>query len=78
VLNETALALWELCDGGTTADEMVSAICVLFDADRRVIAADVQRILREFELCHLVESVPDGGAFPRAMTNSGLGVKTWE
>jgi hypothetical protein len=56
-LNATALALWELCDGLTTSEEMVSAICVLFDADRPVIAADVQRALGEFESRHLLEWV---------------------
>lgn len=29
-LNPTALALWELCDGNTTVDEMVTAVCALF------------------------------------------------
>jgi hypothetical protein len=30
-LNATAFALWELCDGRTTLDEMVMAVCQLFD-----------------------------------------------
>jgi hypothetical protein len=57
VLNETASALWELCDGETASDEMVAAICLLFDAGEAVITADVQRTLREFEHHHLVEWV---------------------
>lgn len=55
VLNSTALALWELCDGETTTDEMVLAICQLFDASETVIVADVQGALAEFERHQLVE-----------------------
>lgn len=56
-LNATALALWELCDGATTSEEMVSAICLLFDVEQAVIAADVRRALFEFESRHLLEWV---------------------
>lgn len=45
VLNETALALWQLCDGRTAPDEMVDGACALFDADRAAVAADVRRAL---------------------------------
>jgi len=61
VLNETASALWELCDGATTPQEMVAAICLLFDADEWVIEADVERMLREFESRHLIEWVAADG-----------------
>jgi hypothetical protein len=57
VLNETAAALWELCDGATTSEEMVAAICQLFDAGQPVIAADVERALHEFDRHHLLEWV---------------------
>jgi hypothetical protein len=57
VLNETASALWELCDGDTGSEEMVNAICQLFDADQTVIAADVHRTLHEFAHRHLLEWV---------------------
>jgi len=57
VLNETASALWELCDGETASDEMVAAICLLFDAGEDVIASDVERTLQEFERHHLLEWV---------------------
>ncbi len=46
-LNNTALALWELCDGVTTVDEMVNAIDSFFNADRDVIRHDVEATLRE-------------------------------
>jgi hypothetical protein len=67
VLNATALALWELCDGVTTSEEMVSAICLLFDVDQAVIAADVRRALLEFESRHLLEWVSNAGASTPAM-----------
>jgi hypothetical protein len=40
-LNDTALALWDLCDGTTTLDEMVAAILELFHADPGDVATDV-------------------------------------
>jgi hypothetical protein len=41
LLNETALALWELCDGETTVEEMVMAATGLFDADADRLQRDV-------------------------------------
>lgn len=44
-LNDTAAALWEICDGQTTREEMVAAVCALFDADPAGLAADVDQAL---------------------------------
>jgi hypothetical protein len=41
VLNDTALALWELCDGETTVEEMVVAATGLFDAESPRLERDV-------------------------------------
>jgi hypothetical protein len=41
VLNETALALWELCDGETSVEEMVEAAVGLFDAQQGRLEQDV-------------------------------------
>ena len=41
VLNDTALALWELCDGETTVEEMVVAATGLFDAQGGRLEQDV-------------------------------------
>jgi hypothetical protein len=49
LLNDTALAIWDLCDGENRPDEMIAAICELCRAESDVIAKDVQRILDEFE-----------------------------
>jgi coenzyme PQQ synthesis protein D (PqqD) len=47
LLNETALALWELCDGQTTLGEMVTAITDFFAAEPVVIHRDVEGALQQ-------------------------------
>lgn len=54
-LNDTAAALWELCDGLTTADEMVEAICELSLLGRDAVVGDVLRTLAEFEGVGVIE-----------------------
>jgi hypothetical protein len=49
ILNATALAIWELCDGQTRTGEMVGAICGLSGLPRDVVEEDVGRILGEFQ-----------------------------
>ncbi|HEY7661140.1 MAG TPA: HPr-rel-A system PqqD family peptide chaperone [Actinomycetota bacterium] len=49
LLNETARAIWELCDGATTTAEMVEAICSVTGLPRDVVTEDVERTLTEFE-----------------------------
>jgi VCBS repeat-containing protein len=44
-LNDTATALWELCDGQTSVDEMVLAITTLFDAAAERVRLDVQEAI---------------------------------
>ena len=56
-LNNTALALWELCDGSTAPSEMVQALDQFFDADRDEIDAAVGRILDDLAELGLVEWV---------------------
>jgi PqqD family protein of HPr-rel-A system len=59
LLNETALAIWDLCDGETTAEEMIEAICQLCGMHADIVEEDVDRILAEFEAAGLVVWVPD-------------------
>ncbi|QBR91200.1 PqqD family protein [Nocardioides euryhalodurans] len=47
VLNQTALALWELCDGSTTVTEMVDAVSALFALEPARARADVENALRD-------------------------------
>lgn len=44
-LNDTALALWDLCDGSHSVDEMVAAIVELFHADPDSVRRDVDRAI---------------------------------
>jgi len=62
MVNATALALWELCDGKTRPDEMIEAICVLFDASRETVVRDIERTLAEFGRARLIEWHPSGAA----------------
>jgi hypothetical protein len=55
LLNDTALAIWELCDGNTEPDEMITAICELCDMHHDVVSEDVTRILTEFDKAGLIQ-----------------------
>jgi PqqD family protein of HPr-rel-A system len=54
ILNETALAIWELCDGETRVEEMIEAICELCGMHRDVVVEDVGRILTDFGVTGLI------------------------
>jgi Coenzyme PQQ synthesis protein D (PqqD) len=49
VLNDTAAALWELCDGSTSMEEMVMAICDLSSISPTRARADVEATLARFQ-----------------------------
>jgi hypothetical protein len=53
-LNPTARAVWELCDGTTTIDELVDAIRQVFSVDRAVAVADVTAVVDQLEAAGLV------------------------
>ncbi len=59
ILNSTAVAIWTLCDGHTTPDEMVAAICDLSKLPHEVVEEDVLRILAEFERTNLITWVDE-------------------
>jgi hypothetical protein len=67
-LNATARALWELCDGETSPEEMVEAICAIHDAPRETIEDDVRRTLGAFTDAGALES-PEPG---RASSDEGV------
>lgn len=54
ILNDTALAIWELCDGETEVQEMIVAICNISHLHRDVIQEDVSRVLQELSRNGLV------------------------
>ncbi len=47
LLNPSALAIWELCDGATTGQEMADAIAELTTLDPEAAAADVAAALEQ-------------------------------
>lgn len=57
-LNDTGLALWRVCDGDATVDEIVQAAAQLFAAPRSVIAADVSQAVEDFLARGLLEVEP--------------------
>ena len=50
-LNDTAFALWELCDGSTTVTEMTEAVRELFAGSPDALSEDVRAALQ-----HLLEA----------------------
>jgi len=48
-LNESAAAVWELCDGSTTIDEMVMAICQVTSVRPDQAREDVEMTLAKLE-----------------------------
>jgi hypothetical protein len=53
-LNPTALALWELCDGSTTTEEMVLAVCELFEVGQPRARDEVSRALADMRAVGLL------------------------
>lgn len=54
VLNETARAIWELCDGNTSAEEMAQAIAELTEIELDQAQRDVEQALGQLEALRLV------------------------
>ena len=59
LLNDTALAIWELCDGKTDPEEMIAAIVELSGLENDAVSQDVERILSQFGDAGLVTWGPD-------------------
>jgi hypothetical protein len=54
-LNPTALALWELCDGTTSIEEMVAAVAKLFALPPNRARHDVQTALRKMQAAGAIQ-----------------------
>lgn len=54
LLNATALAIWNLCDGETEPAEMIMAICELSRLHEDVVTEDVARALADLERARLI------------------------
>jgi hypothetical protein len=57
ILNATALAFWELCDGNTSPAEIVDAMCILFDAPPEVVERDVELVVDRMVELGLLEGM---------------------
>jgi hypothetical protein len=55
VLNASALAIWELCDGQTTMDEMAVAIAEVTGLEIEVAATEVAATIEIFRQLGLVD-----------------------
>jgi hypothetical protein len=60
VLNPTARAIWELCDGATTVDEVVDAICQVFAVPPDRAVDDVIKTLDDLAQAGLVDWTGNG------------------
>jgi hypothetical protein len=59
LLNTSAAAVWEHCDGGTTVDDMVRALAAAHPDDEADIGDDVRRTVRKLaELGLVVDGEP--------------------
>jgi hypothetical protein len=67
LLNSSAAAIWERCDGRTTVDDLVRALAVAHRADADDIAEDVQRTVAKLaELGLVAQAGPGTGGSPAA------------
>jgi hypothetical protein len=66
VVNATAAAIWELCDGETEDSEMVSAICHLTGMPMEIVQEDVAQLLAGFAEADLISWVGRNGDAPTA------------
>lgn len=58
LLNQSAKAIWELCDGKTTTSEMSEAISEVTGLDLDMAIADVDETINRLRSLGLVELVP--------------------
>ncbi len=59
MLNSSAAAIWELCDGTTTLDDMMRELAERHEADADVIGQDVrQTVCKLAELGLVVDAAP--------------------
>jgi hypothetical protein len=58
LLNSSASAVWNLCDGSTTVDEIVRALTETYPDQAAVIGEDVRETLRKLVEIGLVTKAP--------------------
>lgn len=55
LLNPSALAIWDLCDGRTTAGEMADAISEITGLDQETTVGDVENALESLQEARLID-----------------------
>ena len=55
ILNETAAAIWTLCDGTRTTNGIALELLKRIEVSRGVLSADVRSLLKEFRARRLLE-----------------------
>jgi hypothetical protein len=58
VLNDTAVALWRICDGSTELREMIDAVCALFGIEHDVARAEVERTIEDLAAMEVLRLEP--------------------
>ena len=53
-LNLSAAAIWELCDGSNSVDDIIAQLAEAADEGRHVVTTDVQRTLHELHTLNLL------------------------
>jgi hypothetical protein len=66
LLNSSAGAVWNLCDGSTTVDEIVRALAETYPDQASVIGDDVRETLRKLAEIGLVTEAPARSRRPDA------------
>jgi hypothetical protein len=64
LLNPSAAAVWDCCDGSTSVEQMVSQLSEAYDADADVVGQDVRQTVRKLRELGLVGDGPAGASAP--------------
>lgn len=56
-VDDVAAEVWNRCDGETTIDEIVNAVCARYDAGPETVSADVTEFVKELVAEGLLERV---------------------
>lgn len=76
LLSGTALAIWQLCDGSTSFDEMLEVATAMFTAEAGTLRADIEVVLHDLhrrgliEWCHDVDDAPRYRREPHLLSRS--------
>jgi len=64
-LNPTAMAIWDLCDGNRSVDEIHAELAAGFQADAGLIGRDLRKTLDSFAAAGLLKHEPPAGKYRR-------------